>query len=229
MQGFAGFLCAVIAAAGVQIIVIQVPDHRRPCVIQHPLDHACRCVLISCSMPRTSRARRYKSSPAQCEHSRSRSAGVPYVAFIASLNTFSVLNPPPPLCSAHDCTGCRPQLIFRNKFTQTANIGNCRARTCLRIEAISATMLILVHIPVRRSHIIIWPAHLDAALSAHCGRRCRGGRQRRIWPVRLRLHVQIHLLHIGRRWIIAAIQPHEQAGMMANANICDCSDAFATW
>ena len=41
------FLGSKVAAARTEIIVVQVPDHRRPRVVEHPLNDAGRCVLVA--------------------------------------------------------------------------------------------------------------------------------------------------------------------------------------
>ena len=47
MQGFHGALGAKIAARGTQVIVVQVPDHGGPGVVQHPLDYAGGLIFVA--------------------------------------------------------------------------------------------------------------------------------------------------------------------------------------
>ena len=46
MQRLAGFLGREVARSGVEVVVVEVPDHRRPCVVEHPLDDAGGDVLV---------------------------------------------------------------------------------------------------------------------------------------------------------------------------------------
>ena len=46
MQRFTGLLRGKVSGAGIQIVVIQMPDHRGPCVVEHPLNHTGGCVLV---------------------------------------------------------------------------------------------------------------------------------------------------------------------------------------
>src|SRR5260370_7175650 len=70
-----------------------------------------------------------------------------------------------------------------------------------------------IRCPIRRRPVFIRPAHLHATSARHGGRLRGGRRHHGIRPQQVRFNLQIHLLHVWRRRIVAAIQPHPHARM----------------
>ncbi len=71
--------------------------------------------------------------------------------------------------------------------------------------------------PIAWSYILIGARHFDAAAPGDCGGLAGGGGDDRIRPQQLLFDVEIHLLDIGRGRVVAAVQPHDHAGMAAQA------------
>ena len=46
VEGLTALLGAIVSASRPKKIVIEMPNYRRPSVIEHPLDHSSRIVLI---------------------------------------------------------------------------------------------------------------------------------------------------------------------------------------
>ena len=47
VKRLAGFFGAEVSAGGLQIVIIEMPDGRRPRVVEHPLDDAGRRVFVA--------------------------------------------------------------------------------------------------------------------------------------------------------------------------------------
>src|SRR5207302_4632860 len=71
--------------------------------------------------------------------------------------------------------------------------------------------------PIARSYIFIRSRHFNAAVSRDRGCFSRRRRNDRIRPEQLLFDVEIHLLDVRWRRVVAAVQPHDHAGMAAQA------------
>jgi len=85
-----------------------------------------------------------------------------------------------------------------------------------RVESVS-TAVLPVKIPVAGRDVIVRPGHLDAACAGHRGGRGGGGREHGVGPVSLGLDLQVGILHVGWWRTVAAIEPHQKAGMGSQA------------
>src|SRR5262249_2334103 len=119
----------------------------------------------------------------------------------------------------------RPHVIFADYRANALDRRNSRSHAGFAIESVTAAAtagialltarltLRRVDLPVAGRDIFIRSAHLHATVAGDAGflSRCRGND--RVGPEQVFLDVEIHLLDIRRRRIVAAIQPHHQAGM----------------
>ena len=188
-----------------------MPDQRWPRVIQHPLNYSSGAVLIS---------------GVRLEH-----RALPIVGNRLGLS-FEVVQrsslPVPPVQSIRENIYGReallarvkiphfidrPQMIFRNESLQRFSRRNRRARARFGVVAVRASG-ILIRQPINRRNIFVRPGHFYAGSSCNCGGCFASGRQRRIRPFQVFENPQIHVLHVGRRRPVTAIQPHEHARML---------------
>src|SRR6202522_1167187 len=47
MQAFERVLCSEVSAGHAQFVVVEIPDKRRPAIVQHPYDYTGRLILIA--------------------------------------------------------------------------------------------------------------------------------------------------------------------------------------
>ena len=223
MQRLHRLLRAKVASTGTQVEIIQMPDHRWPRVVQHPLNHSRGCVLVP--------AVRFEHGANSLVSHELGFEGVVFdsgrvaIARIQSIREYvdifkfaATRVVVPPIVD-------RPQMIFRQHFAHALDRRHRRPRTGLGIESISsaasagiATMRqrsLGVGQPIRRRNVFVRTGHLDAAVAGHRSRLTGCRRHHWIGPARLLFDIQINLFNVRRRRVIAAIQPHRQAGMVA--------------
>ena len=105
-------------------------------------------------------------------------------------------------------------MIGRQHLLQAFERRNRTARTNLGRQAEGAAEF-RVGEPIRRRHVVVGPAHFDAARPAHRARRLGRARERRPRPFQLALDLEVAPLDRGDRRLVAAIEPHEDTWMVS--------------
>src|ERR1700722_3809072 len=120
-----------------------------------------------------------------------------------------------------------PEVIFADHGANAFDRRDSRTHAGFGIEAISpaaasgitlfAVGLALrsVLLPIAWSYVLIGPCHFYAAVAGDACGFAGSGRDDGIRPQQLFFDVEIHLFDIRRRRVIAAIEPHDHAGMAA--------------
>ncbi len=189
-----------------------MPDERWPGIVQHPLNYASRNIFIAAV------AFKHRAFAVVCNRLR-----FALVIFQRSRRSIALIQPvgknvhgSEPLATRVVIPDIihRPQMLFRNKSFHALQSRNCRARAGFGVVAVSAARSRIGQ-PVHRRNIFVRAGHFHAGVSGNRCRRCAGRRNRRIRPLRVMQNGQIHFLHVGGRRVVAAIQPHENAGMIA--------------
>ena len=213
MQGLAGLLRAVVGAARPQVVVVEVPDHRGPRVVEHPLDDARGRVLVA--------AEGLEHRALALVGQGLRLAGVvlgagrlPVTALERAREELEVREL---LASGVEGPGLvdGPEVLGAQHLLQALDGRDGRARAHLGVEAERASVP-GVEEPVGGRHVVVRAPHLHARGPA--GRRLlRGRRDHGRAPVGTLQLVQVGLLHRGRGRVVAAVEPHEDARVGAQA------------
>ena len=180
VQRLVGLLGAEVGSARPQIPVVQMPDHRGPGVVQHPLNHAGGSVLIASEslehgamtfVSHHLRLAREFLHAARRAVARVQRGGE--VLQILERAAARMIIPP-------GVDG--PQVILGQHLAEAFDGRNGRTGTGLRIEAVRAAAS-LIQQPVVGRNPIVRSGHLHAGLSADVGRPFGGRRFERIRPV----------------------------------------------
>ena len=107
-----------------------------------------------------------------------------------------------------------PEMVFGNEFFEGLARRNRRAGTGFRVVAVGAAGL-RVFEPVRRRNIFVRAGHLDAGRAGDGSFLLGGGGNDGVRPAQLFLDSQVHLLDVGWRRIVAAVQENKNAGVIA--------------
>src|SRR6185437_14647554 len=172
-------LRAKVPSTRAQVIVVKVPDHRRPAVVEHPLNHAARRVLIAavCFEHRANAFVRLelRLCGVILKASRRAVASVERVSEDVKVLEFAAPGVKvPPVINW-------PLMFLRQHRLDALDRRHSRAGTGFGIESVpspaSAGVAILrmtcserILFPIGRGYIFIRPAHLYAAVAAD---RCR--------------------------------------------------------
>src|SRR3984885_13705437 len=227
VQRFHGALGTEIAAAGTQIVVVQMPDQRRPCVVEHPLDDAGRLIFVA-AVGFVHRAHTLVSLQLRLEGE------------IFHAIRFSVAIGQ---CTAEDLDGFEsspagvivpgvvdgPHVIFSHHAADTLDRRNRGSHAGFGIEAVgtaAATGVALlavrlalqaVLLPIAGSYVLIGPGHFDTAISGNAGGLAGYRGDDGIWPQKLFFNIEIHLFDVWWWGVVASVEPHDKAGMAAQA------------
>ena len=202
MQRLARLLRTVVAAAGTQVIVVQMPDHRRPRVVQHPLNHTGRRVLVA-SVAFEHGALGLVGERLRLPREIDDAIGFSVPSLDRRREHLDVLELAAARVEVPDLVDW-PQVIGRKHPRQAFDRWDRRARANLGREAERAAVP-GVGEPVRRRDIVVRSAHLHSAWPAHRSGRLGRARQRRTRPLQLALD----------RRFVAAVQPDEDARMVS--------------
>src|SRR5262249_3469283 len=105
-----------------------------------------------------------------------------------------------------------PEVLFGNHAPQAFNWGRGWSHAGFGIESpCSAEILVLR--PVAGRDVLIGAGHLHAAHPRELSDFAGGGREIWIRPAATVEHTDVHLFDRRRRRVVAAIQPHQQAGV----------------
>src|ERR1700722_1921101 len=216
-----------ISAAGAQVVVVQMPNHRWPRVVEHPLNDASRLIFVA-AVSFIHRAYAFIRLHLRLgrEIFYALRFSVPVRQRLAEYSDgFELSASGVKVPNVVD----RPQMIFANHGADTLDRRNGRSHARLHIEAIRAAApsgiaqlaprlaLGRVYFPITRRNVFVRAAHFDAAVAGDAGLFSRSRRKYRIRPQQFFFDVEIHSFDIRRRRVVAAIQPHHQAGMAAQS------------
>ena len=225
MQGFHSALGAEVSAAGTQVVVVEVPDHGGPGVVEHPLNDAGGLVLVA-TVGLVHGAHAFIGLHLRLRCKVFHVVGLAVAVgerFAENADGFEFAAARVIIPDVID----RPQVVFADHRADALDGRNSRSHAGFRVEAVSAAAasgialftiglsLRGVDLPVAGRDIFIWPGHLDATVAGDAGLFSGGRGDNGVGPEQFFLDVEVHLLNIRRRRIIAAIQPHHQAGMAA--------------
>ena len=166
MHWLASLFCAEISSSGLKVVVVQVPDHGRPGVVQHPLNDARGFIFVP---------------PEGLEHGSFtvivHGLCFPKVIIQSTRRTIDgvhrlvvmieVVIEISGSCVVIPDIVDRPQVIFPKKLLKTADDGNCSARTGLGIKSECTTKMMIIDQPVSRRNVIVRACHLDAGRSGY--------------------------------------------------------------
>ena len=108
----------------------------------------------------------------------------------------------------------RAQALDRRDGRARAGLGIEAVRAAATAVAVVAAVIVLS--PVGGRDVLVRAGHLHAAVAADGVRPCAvADDTERIRPLELLLDVEIHLLRLRRRRIVAAVQPLDHAGVAA--------------
>src|SRR5262249_26774502 len=106
-----------------------------------------------------------------------------------------------------------PEVVLWNELLEAFAWWNRRTRARLGVVPVRATSF-QVGEPIDRRNVFVRTGHLHARLSRHRRRAVAGRRDDGIRPIEFLLDGEIVLLNGGRRRIVAAIEPHQNARML---------------
>ena len=179
MQRFHGALGAEVAAAGAQVVVVEVPDHGRPRVVEHPLNNAGGLVFVAAvSLVHGAHAlvglhlrlrgevfHVVRLAIAIGERRGEHADGFEFATAVVIV---------PGVVDG-------PHMIFAHHGADTLDRRNGRSHAGFGVKAVSAAAasriallafglsLRSVHFPVARRHVFIGARHLDSAVASHAG------------------------------------------------------------
>src|SRR5258708_24328918 len=105
-------------------------------------------------------------------------------------------------------------MFLRYHWVEAFDRGHSRSGTDLGGESMSTTCL-LVQQPIGSGHPFVWSFHFDSSRAAKLRLLRRRRRNEWIGPLIFFENVYVHLFDIGRRRIIAAVQPGPTAWMIS--------------
>ena len=215
MQRLAGFFHAVVSAGGLQVVVPEVPDQRGPRVVEHPLDHAGRAVLVA-------RIGLEHGALGIVGHGLRLALVIGEVggrAVDRLHRVFEMTEDSEIARSRRDSSTrdrrerCAPRAAF---FAGSKTAGRPRPAD-FRSEAVRAAKFRRVREPVIRRRVIVRAAHFHAGAAGERRDVFRCGRKNRIRPVELLEHGEKRTLDDRGRRLVAAVEPREHAGMRSQA------------
>ena len=214
MHRLARLLRPVVAAARTQEVVVEVPDHRRPGVVEHPLDHAGGGVLVA-SVPLEHRALAFVGEGLGLARVVLGAGGLPVAPLERVGEQPQVLELVAAGVVAPEVVD-RPEVVGGKHALQALDGRHRCPRADLGGEAEGAAVL-GVGEPVRRRHVVVGATHLDAARPADGPGRLGAARHHGPVPLRLLQHVEVFPLHGRRGGRVASVEPGEDARVVAHA------------
>src|SRR5215469_12334693 len=110
----------------------------------------------------------------------------------------------------------RPEFVFRQDCLEFLERRNRRPGARFGVESVRSP-LFGIEQPIVRWNVVVRPAHFYPGDASDFGLFCGGRRDDGPWPMRFFFDVEISLLALGGWWIVATVEPHQQARMLAEA------------
>src|SRR6266852_2508002 len=109
-----------------------------------------------------------------------------------------------------------PEMFLGNKFREAFLGRNRGTGAGFGVVAEGAAGFLVVE-PVHRRNVFVRAGHFHPGFSGDAGRRFAGGGDCWVRPADVVQNAEIHFFDVGGRWAVAAVEPDEHTGVIAQA------------